>query len=181
MDELEQRAFSGARMAGDEQHFALCDLEADIGQRDMPAGVLLADVVEAQDAHRAEFGFVGDRDRAILPAVLAWDADTCSIRPQPIKPGVCAANTPAFDEPTRALHMRRSRTRLQCWLLGERVTSDFSPRPRRESRDCLVSGDAAGCGVDACRNAGTREAGVGSSREGEEPPAASPSMRIPPR
>ncbi|WP_210238546.1 hypothetical protein, partial [Mesorhizobium sp. M2D.F.Ca.ET.153.01.1.1] len=38
-------------MAGDEQHLAWRNLEADIGQRLMATGVLFADIVEAQDTH----------------------------------------------------------------------------------------------------------------------------------
>lgn len=38
-------------MAGDEQHLARRDLEADIDQRLVATGVLFADIVEAQDTH----------------------------------------------------------------------------------------------------------------------------------
>jgi hypothetical protein len=38
-------------MAGEEQHFARLDVETDLAQRLSPAGIELADVVEAQDRH----------------------------------------------------------------------------------------------------------------------------------
>ncbi|KAG1316927.1 hypothetical protein G6F63_015874 [Rhizopus arrhizus] len=51
VDQLEQGALARTGMAGDEQHLARRDLEADIDQRLVATGVLFADIVEAQDTH----------------------------------------------------------------------------------------------------------------------------------
>ena len=56
LDQLEQGALAGARMPGDEQHLAGIDRKAHLGQRHVPAGVGLADIVEAQDRHRGASG-----------------------------------------------------------------------------------------------------------------------------
>jgi hypothetical protein len=51
LDEFEQRAFTGTEISGDEQHFAGIHRERNIWQCVIPARVLLADVVEAEDGH----------------------------------------------------------------------------------------------------------------------------------
>src|SRR3546814_15811706 len=53
VDQLEQGALAGAGMAGHEQHLARPDVETHVRQRDVAARILLAHVVEAQDAHGA--------------------------------------------------------------------------------------------------------------------------------
>src|SRR3546814_11780696 len=53
MDQLEPGALAGSGMAGHEQHLARPDVETHVRQRDVAARLLLAHVVEAQDAHGA--------------------------------------------------------------------------------------------------------------------------------
>src|SRR5690606_13434582 len=70
VDQLQQRALAGAGVPGDEKHFARLHFETDLRQRDMPPGVLLADVVEAQDRHAAILAL---RPRSVLRAGRAGD------------------------------------------------------------------------------------------------------------
>ena len=55
VDQPEQRALAGPRVPGDEQHLAGGDVEVDVRQRDAAAGVLLADIVESQNAHARKY------------------------------------------------------------------------------------------------------------------------------
>src|SRR5688572_33268458 len=66
LDQLQQGALAGAGMAGDEQHFTGRDREADVAERDVAAGVLLADIVETQDRH-GEAPRLASRDAAVSP------------------------------------------------------------------------------------------------------------------
>src|SRR5690606_39064423 len=70
-DELEQGGLAGARMAGDEHHLAALDLEADVLERVVLAGVALEDVAELD--HGSEAGRTAHdtrkRRRLISPCI----------------------------------------------------------------------------------------------------------------
>ncbi len=51
MDQLEQGALARTGMTGNEQHFPGGDIEADVHQCLVAAGILFADIVKTQDAH----------------------------------------------------------------------------------------------------------------------------------
>lgn len=53
VNQFEQGTFAGAGVASHEQHLAVGHFEADIGQRLVATGVVLADVVKTQNGHSA--------------------------------------------------------------------------------------------------------------------------------
>src|SRR5690606_32933808 len=59
VDQLQQGALAGTRVPGDEQHLALVHAKADVDQGLVPAGVLLADVLESEDGHGRDYAGPG--------------------------------------------------------------------------------------------------------------------------
>src|SRR5690606_25626180 len=95
----------GAGMPGEEQHLARGDVETDLGERDAPTGILLADAVETQDGHgggvsqncmrgtgpRAGFATTltkprTPRSRATMPATTCRDASRSTRRGTRLRP-----------------------------------------------------------------------------------------------
>ena len=102
MDQLEQRALAGAGVASDEQHLARRHREADFAQRFMAAAVPLADVVEAQDAHRSPV----PSPCSPVSAAAARMARTCDAFPDASRRPVC--RTDGVDLCVQALEVAAS-------------------------------------------------------------------------
>src|SRR5690606_10657990 len=179
MDQLDQGALAGARVPGQEQHLAGGHVETDLGERNAPTGVLLADAVETQDGHG---GGVSQNSHGPNPT----DCGLCDRSRNAAAEAASRARSSAAREPAGARAPAGRAT--QCWLCGARVTSLRSRVPMRENSDGACAVDASACrDADCGRGAG---AGLASRVLGgallscpSPLPAVSsaPATRLPPR
>src|SRR5690606_29214126 len=189
VDQLEQGALAGAGVAGEEQHLARRDVETDLGERDAPTGILLADAVETQDGHGREYrrtlsrqmerrrafaGATASRTAAQRVRVHRWSGDAIpdALRPSGLRKG----RVPP------ARHGRRSIP--QCWLCGARVTSLRKRAPMREISDGSCTEPATGRDAGCCaRAAGAARPSRGLAGVDAACPLSSapPSTRLPRR
>src|SRR5690606_12155161 len=136
VDQPEQGALAGAGVAGDEEHFTRVDAEAHILQRDMPARVLLADVVETQDLrHRGTR--VGGGESIACPTRWGQTQGPSVLRARCARHQLAQPLADAAEQRGRRLRLRR---RGRGWLLaGGRLRLWRTRLARRTRRARLLA------------------------------------------